>query len=90
MPYEPVNIFEYEDIAKRKLDKAEYDFIAGGTTDEITLRQTRSLFNSIKLRPSMLVDVSHRDTSTTVLGQPISFPVTLDPTGNHESVQPGR
>ena len=90
MPNGPVNIFEYEEIAKRKLDKAECDFIAGGTTDEITLRQTRSLFNSIKLRPSMLVDVSHRDTSTTVLGQPISFPVTLDPTGNHESVQPGR
>ena len=33
MPNEPVNIFEYEDIAKRKLDKAEYDFITGGTTD---------------------------------------------------------
>ena len=88
MPNEPVNIFEYEEIAKRKLDKAEYDFIAGGTTDEITLRQTRSLFDSIKLRPSMLVDVSHRDTSTTVLGQPISFPVMLDPAGNHKSVHP--
>ena len=88
MPNEPVNIFEYEELAKGKLDKAEYDFIAGGSTDEITLRRTRTIFESIKLRPRMLVDVSRRDTSTTVLGQSINFPVMLDPAGNHGSVHP--
>jgi 4-hydroxymandelate oxidase len=36
----------------------------------------------------MLVDVSQRDTSTTVLGQRIGFPVMLDPAGNHASAHP--
>jgi isopentenyl diphosphate isomerase/L-lactate dehydrogenase-like FMN-dependent dehydrogenase len=83
MPSEPVNLFEFEEIAKRNLDKGEYDFIAGGATDEITLRRTRAVLDSIMLRPRMLVDVSQRDTSTTVLGQRIGFPVMLDPAGNH-------
>jgi 4-hydroxymandelate oxidase len=79
----PVNIFEYEALAKERLPQAEYDFIAGGATDEITLRRTRAVFDAIMLRPRMLVDISQRDLSTTVLGQRIEFPILLDPAGNH-------
>jgi 4-hydroxymandelate oxidase len=88
MASKPVNLFEYEEIAKQNLDKGEYDFIAGGATDEITLRRTRAVLDSIMLRPRMLVDVSQRDTSTTVLGQRIGFPVMLDPAGNHAAAHP--
>ena len=79
----PVNIFEYEEIARERLDKGDYDFIAGAATDEITLRRTRAVFDSIMLKPRMMVDVSERDLSTTVLGQRINLPVMLDPAGNH-------
>ncbi len=79
----PVNIFEYEALAKERLPQHEYDFIAGGATDEITLRRTRAVFDSIMLRPRMLVDISQRDLSTTVLGHRIEFPIMLDPTGGH-------
>ena len=88
MPNEPVNIFEYEDIARERLEQGHYDFIAGAATDEITLRRTRAVLDSINLRPRMLTDISERDTSTTVLGQRISFPVMLDPAGNHEAAHP--
>src|SRR6266704_3419587 len=70
----PVNIDEYEEIAKGKLGQGEYDFIAGAATDEITLRRTRAVFDSIMLRPRMMVDISQRDLRTTVLGQDIRFP----------------
>jgi 4-hydroxymandelate oxidase len=83
MAADPVNIFEYEEIAKGTLDKGDYDFIAGAATDEITLHRTRAVLDSIMMRPRMMVDISNRDTSTTVLGQKISFPVMLDPAGNH-------
>ena len=68
MDAHPVNIYEYEEIAKGKMGQGEYDFIAGGATDEITLRRTRAVFDAIMLRPRMMVDISQRDLRTTVLG----------------------
>src|SRR5262249_24850354 len=88
MDANPVNIYEYEEIAKEKLGQGEYDFIAGAATGEITLRRTRAVFESIMLRPRMMVDVSQRDLRTTVLGQEISFQIMLDPSGNHGAAHP--
>jgi 4-hydroxymandelate oxidase len=84
----PVNLFEYEALAKERLPQEEYDFIAGGATDEITLRRTRAVFDAIMLRPRVLVDISRPDLSTTVLGQPIPFPIMIDPAGGHGRAHP--
>jgi 4-hydroxymandelate oxidase len=84
----PINIFEYEALAKERLPKHEYDFVAGGAGDEITLRRTRGAFDSIMLRPNMLVDISEIDASTTVLGHRIPFPIMLDPAGWHGRSHP--
>src|SRR5262245_66214641 len=65
MPGGPVNIYEYEALAHERLPKPEYDFIAGGATDEITLKRTRAVFDAIMLRPRMLVDISQPNLSTT-------------------------
>ena len=83
MAPDTVKIFEYEEIAKKQLNKGDYDFIAGAATDEITLRRTREVLDSIIMKPRMMVDVSQLDLGTTVLGQKISFPVMLAPAGNH-------
>jgi len=88
MDTNPVNIDEYEEIAKGKLGQGEYDFIAGAATDEITLRRTRAVFDAIMLRPRMMVDISLRDLRTTVLGHAIRFPILLDPAGNHAAAHP--
>src|ERR671923_1885166 len=88
MSSNPVNIYEYEALAKERLPQAEYDFIAGGATDEITLRRTRAVFDAIMLRPRMLVDISQPDLSTTVLGHRVEFPILLDPAGNHGRAHP--
>lgn len=88
MTQRPVNLFEYEALAMERIPKPQYDYIAGGATDEITLRRTRLVYDSIMLRPRMLVDVGQRDLSTTVLGETISFPVMLDPAGGHGKAHP--
>ena len=88
METNPVNLFEYEALAKKHLPRTRYDYIAGGATDEITLRRTRAVFDSIMLRPRMLVDIGQRELTTTVLGEKISFPVMLDPSGDHARAHP--
>lgn len=78
---EPVNIFEYEALARERLSAMAYDFIAGGADDEVTVRDNRAAFDRLRLRPRVLVAVGTRDLTTTVLGQQISFPVLVAPTG---------
>src|SRR5438132_561913 len=75
-------------MAKGKMSQGEYDFIAGGATDEITLRRTRAVFDAILMRPRMMVDISQRDLRTTVLGHDIRFPIMLDPAGDHAAAHP--
>ncbi|MCZ6867196.1 MAG: alpha-hydroxy acid oxidase [Chloroflexi bacterium] len=84
----PINLFDYEALAKERLPKAEYDLIAGGATDEITVRRNRAAYNDIMLRPRTMVDVTQRDLSTTMLGQRIEFPVVVAPAGFHARVHP--
>jgi len=76
---EPVNLLEYEPLARQKLSESAYGFIAGAAEDEVTLRENRAAFQRLRLRPRVLVDVSKIDPSTTVLGQRIEFPVLLAP-----------
>jgi 4-hydroxymandelate oxidase len=76
---QPVNLQEYEPLARERLPAESFGFIAGGAEDEVTLRENRAAFERIQLRPRVLVDVSRVDPSTEVLGQRIEFPVMLAP-----------
>jgi 4-hydroxymandelate oxidase len=76
---QPVNIFDYEELAREKLSQSAFDYIAGGADDEITLRRNREAFERIHLRQRALFDVSNVDLSTSVLGQRVDLPVLLAP-----------
>lgn len=53
----------------------------GGGEDEYTLRRNREAFDLLEFLPDVRRDVSHVDTSTTVLGQRIPLPFALSPIG---------
>jgi L-lactate dehydrogenase (cytochrome) len=76
-----VNIGDVRLAAKRRLPKALFDFIDGAAEDEQTYRANREDFAKFKLRQRVLVDVSQRDLSTTVLGQKWNLPLIMAPTG---------
>ncbi len=79
MPNTSINIFDLESVAKTKLTTLAYDYYASGACDEKTLLANMSAFQDIWLRPRMLVDVSNRDMSTTVLGHKVSAPILIAP-----------
>jgi 4-hydroxymandelate oxidase len=84
----PLNVFAYEQIARQKLHPAIWDYLAAGADDEVTLAHNRTSFEKIAIRPNLLVDVERVDTSTIVLGQSISVPILIAPTGQHAFVCP--
>ncbi len=84
----PLNVFDYERMARQLLPPATWDYLSAGADDEVTLAQNRSAFERIVLRPNVLVDVSSINTSTTILGQTISSPLLIAPTGQHAFVTP--
>ena len=77
---EPVNLAEYEEVARAKLRREAYDYYAGGANDEVTLRANREAYGRLPLYHRVLRDVAARDTSVEVLGERISFPVMVAPT----------
>jgi 4-hydroxymandelate oxidase len=85
---EPINLFEFEAAAKDLLPKAEYDYIAGGATDEISVKRNRRAYESWALRPRVLRDVSAIDLSTVVLGTRVNLPVLIAPCGGHKRAHP--
>lgn len=80
---EPINVSEYESLAKERMNPVYWDFYASGSDDEITMRANQVDFASISLRPRMLVDVTYCDTNTSVLGLPLRMPILVAPTSMH-------
>jgi 4-hydroxymandelate oxidase len=76
---QPVNLHDYEQAARERLPQMVFDYYFGGAEDEVTVRDNRLGWQALKLRPRVLVDVSKRELSTTVLGQRIAFPVMTAP-----------
>lgn len=76
-----LNIDELRLAARRRLPRTIFEFIDGGSQDEITLRRNRTDFDRHAFMPRMMTDVTTRDLATTVLGTPTNFPVVMAPTG---------
>jgi 4-hydroxymandelate oxidase len=83
-----VNLFELERLAQEKLAQPAFDYYISGANDEITVRENHAAYERIRLAPRMLVDVTKRDTSTTVLGQNISMPIMIAPTAFQRMAHP--
>jgi isopentenyl diphosphate isomerase/L-lactate dehydrogenase-like FMN-dependent dehydrogenase len=88
MNTQPINLFDFEAVAKERLPKEEYDYIAGGATDEISVDRNRRAYASWAFRPRVLRDVSALDLSTTALGTKVRLPVLIAPCGGHKRAHP--
>ncbi|KAJ8774242.1 hypothetical protein K2173_009673 [Erythroxylum novogranatense] len=88
MTTEPVNVNEFQGLARQALPKMYYDFFAGGAEDQHTLKENMEAFRRITFRPRVLVDVSKIDMSCNILGYRISAPVMIAPTSVQKLAHP--
>lgn len=83
--------FSVEDLrrmARARLPRAVFDFIDGAAADERTLRANAADFDTVRLVPRFLRDVSTTRVDTTVLGAPSAAPLLIAPTGLATMVWP--
>jgi L-lactate dehydrogenase (cytochrome) len=74
-------IEDLRQAASRKVPRAFFDFVDGGSYTERTLQANCADFERIKLRQRVLIDVASRSTCSTILGEPVSLPLALAPVG---------
>ncbi len=68
-------------LHQRRVPKAFFEYADRGSYTEDTLRANHDDLQQIKFRQRVLVDVSKRDLSTTIMGQPSTMPLVLAPVG---------
>ena len=81
-------IADLEPLARDRLPTEVFDFVSGGAGDEWTLRENLLAFDRWVLRPRILRGVARPDTSTEILGVPISMPVMIAPWAYQRMVHP--
>jgi glycolate oxidase len=74
--------------ARENLGQAAWDYLVGGAESETTLRRNRLAFDKLGFVPRVLVDVSHIDTRSTLLGHELCTPVILAPIGSMQHLSP--
>jgi L-lactate dehydrogenase (cytochrome) len=70
-------IYDLRDLARRKVPRAFFEYVETGSYAQETLRANRTDLQRIKLRQRVLVDVSGRTMSTTILGEKAVLPLVL-------------
>ena len=68
-------------LAKRRVPRMFYDYADSGSWTEGTYRANEADFQKILLRQRVAINMEGRSTATTMIGQPVSMPVALAPTG---------
>ena len=77
-------VAEIERIALSRVDKGTREYWSNGAGDDSTVRENISAFDKYRIRPRVLRNVQEIDVSTTVLGQNLSIPIGIAPSGWHK------
>ena len=88
IPMDIVSLGDYERLAIHHIAHSAYEYISGGSADELSLKNNRRAFDDIGLYNRVLQDVSKGSTELTLLGEHYSHPVILAPVAHQRLVHP--
>ncbi|KAM7312933.1 hydroxyacid oxidase 1 [Ixodes scapularis] len=84
-----VTLDDIERLANASLNPRYFVYYNCGAEQEQTLRENKSAFMRLRLRPRVLMGVAVRNTEVTLLGdQKLSLPVGISPTAAHTGAHP--
>jgi len=76
-----LTIADLERQAARRLPNFVFEYIQGGSEEEVALRNNRKIFDRWRFLTRSLCDVSGCSLETRILGQPSKLPLVIGPTG---------
>src|SRR3989440_4323157 len=76
-----VTLPEIRRAAHARLPREVWNFGAGGSETETTMKRNRKSLDRLAIRQNVLVDVRKIDLTTSLLGVPLSWPVAIAPMG---------
>ncbi|MFT4160278.1 L-lactate dehydrogenase [Shinella sp.] len=76
-----LTIADLKERARRRVPKMFFDYADSGAWTEGTYRANEDDFHKVKLRQRVLVDMSNRSLESEMIGEKVSMPVALAPTG---------
>ena len=82
------SLFDFEELAHKRVSPAAWARVQGGSADELTLKWNHEAYERIRLRPRALVDVSKLDTRVKLFDLELPFPILLSPAGFQSAVYP--
>src|SRR5258705_2308622 len=74
-------VAEAQRRAKKRLPPSVYAALIAGSEKGLTQQDNMAAFDELGFAPHVAGLFEKRDLATTVMGQPISFPVIISPTG---------
>ena len=77
-----LEINDLKKLAQKRVPKMFFDYTDSGSLTESTYRANESDFEEIKLRQRVAVDMSNRTLATKLIGQDVSMPMAIAPTGS--------
>jgi 4-hydroxymandelate oxidase len=83
-----VSLHDFEPLARPALEREVYDYVAGGSWEELSLAENVAAWRRRTLRPRVLIDVSNASAATTMLGVPSAMPVAIAPVAAHGLLHP--
>ena len=75
------SVFDLQERAKERLPGVIYDYIHGGSYQQLTLQRNLDDLRALAIRQHDLHDVSHRNTALTMVGDAARMPLAIGPTG---------
>ena len=76
----PLNVFEYEVLAKERMSPTSWDFYRGKSDDDVWRATSQAALARIHLRSRPLADDASCDTTTSVLKTFVQMPLLVAPT----------
>ena len=75
------SIADLRQLAQRRVPRAIFDYADRGSYDELTIQRNRRDLDALEFRQRVMMDVSSQSLATTLVGEPVTMPLAIGPTG---------